>query len=183
MPAMDRLQRAAVLCRLAKALREADSWCGETHLQKATFLLEDGRNVPLDYDFILYKYGPFSFDLRDELDALRAEGFIRLEPQAYPYGPRLGISDRGQRLLERYPKTLHRFADEVADVVAFVGSRGVSALERLATGVYLVEHEPETPDDVLAGRLRAVKPHVTPEAAAEAIDKAHDFLTTHLERA
>lgn len=81
-------------------------WCGETHLQKATFLLEDGCDVPLDFDSVLYKYGPFSFDLHDELEDLRAQGFIRLEPQAYPYGPRIAVTERGQHLLERHPKTL-----------------------------------------------------------------------------
>jgi hypothetical protein len=28
-------------------LREGGSWCGETHIQKAVFLLGDGRHVPL----------------------------------------------------------------------------------------------------------------------------------------
>lgn len=112
----------------------------------------------------------------DELDELRARGFIRLEPQVYPYGPRIGITDRGQHLLQHYPKTLDQFADEVADVVVFVGSRGVSALERLATAVYLVEQEPDAPDGALAGELRKVKPHVTPQAAADAIERAREFL-------
>lgn len=174
--AMKRLQRAAVLCRLAERLRAGDSWCGETHLQKAAFLLEGGRGVPLDYDFILYKYGPFSFDLRDELDELRARGFIKLEPQPYPYGPRIEVTSRGQRLLERYPKTLDRFGEEVGDVVRFVGARGVSALERLATAVYLVGQDPDKPDKRLARELRDVKPHVTPDAAFDAITRARRFL-------
>lgn len=173
---MKPLQRAAVICRLADQLREAGSWCGETHLQKATFLLEDARGVPLDHEFILYRYGPFSFDLRDELEGLRARGFLRLQPQQYPYGPRLEVTGRGLRLLEHFPKTLDRHADEMDEVVDFVGSRGVSALERLATAVYLVHREPDTSDTELAEKLRDVKPHVSPEAASDAVARARDFL-------
>jgi hypothetical protein len=61
---------------------------GETHMQKATFFLQELIKVPLGFEFLLYKHGPFSFDLRDELTFMRAQGFLRLEPQ-YPYGPTL----------------------------------------------------------------------------------------------
>ena len=83
---MDRLRRAALLTRLIELLRKKGSWCGETHIQKSTFFVQNLMKVPLSFDFILYKHGPFSFDLRDELTGLRADGLIRLEPQ-WPYGP------------------------------------------------------------------------------------------------
>jgi len=34
---MNTLQRAALLTELADKLRQQGSWCGETHLQKATY--------------------------------------------------------------------------------------------------------------------------------------------------
>ena len=37
--------------------------------------------MPLGYDFTLYKHGPFSFDLRDDIHALRADGLLDLEPR------------------------------------------------------------------------------------------------------
>lgn len=176
MTQMRRLQRAAVVCHLAERLRAADSWCGETHMQKAAFLLEAARDVPLEHEFVLYKYGPFSFDLRDELDELRARGFLKLEPQSYPYGPRIGVTRRGPRLLDQHPKTVASYAEQVDDVVDFVGSRGVSALERLATAVYLVRRDPDASDDTLAEQLCEIKPHVTPTAAADAIARARSFV-------
>jgi hypothetical protein len=63
---MNRLQRAALLTELADKLREQGSWCGETHLQKATYFLQTLRLVPTGYDFILSKFGPFAFDLAEE---------------------------------------------------------------------------------------------------------------------
>src|SRR6516225_10114425 len=90
---MDRLRMAAVLTRLIEQLRARGSWCGETHVQKATLFLQDLMCVPLGFDFILYKHGPFSFDLRDELTSLRADGLIKLEPQ-WGYGPRIATTDR-----------------------------------------------------------------------------------------
>ena len=86
---MNRLQRAAVLTALADELRKRGSWCGETHLQKATYFLQSLLGVPLGYEFILYKHGPYSFDLHDELTALCTDQLLELRPQPYPYGPSL----------------------------------------------------------------------------------------------
>jgi hypothetical protein len=36
---MERLRRDAVLIRPIEALRQQGSWCGETRIQKATYLL------------------------------------------------------------------------------------------------------------------------------------------------
>ena len=94
---MERLQRASVLLTLNEELRKAGSWAGETHMQKAVFFLQELMNIPLDFDFVLYKHGPFSFDLRDELTFMRAQGYFRLEPQ-YPYGPTLVGGEKSELL-------------------------------------------------------------------------------------
>jgi len=78
---MDRLRKAALQTRLIEQLRKEGSWCGETHVQKATLFLQDLMRVPLELEFILYKHGPFSFDLRSELTSLRADELVKLEPQ------------------------------------------------------------------------------------------------------
>ena len=38
---MKKLQRDAVLLSLINEMKEKGSWCGETHIQKATSLLRD----------------------------------------------------------------------------------------------------------------------------------------------
>jgi uncharacterized protein YwgA len=85
---MNRLEKASILLSLTERLKEQGSWAGETHVQKATYILTKVLGVPLDFEFILYKHGPFSFDLRNELSALRAEGFMAWEIRGLRYGPR-----------------------------------------------------------------------------------------------
>ena len=84
---MDRLRNAALLTRLIEGLCGKGDWCGETHVQKTAFFVQELLGVPLEFQFILYKHGPFSFGLRDELTALRADGLLELEPR--PYGAQL----------------------------------------------------------------------------------------------
>jgi len=50
---MDRLPKAAILTRLARELRASGSWCGETHMQKAVYLLQDLLDVPTERSRVL----------------------------------------------------------------------------------------------------------------------------------
>jgi uncharacterized protein YwgA len=173
---MKRLAKAAVLMTLTEGLENAGSWCGETHIQKATFVLQEAVGVPLEYDFVLYKHGPFSFDLRDELQSFQGDGLIELRPQNYPYGPRLHPTSQGVSLRERFPKTLARYSQQVAQVVEFVRDRNVASLERLATALLLINQDPRVPNGEVVERLRKVKPHVSEDAASVAVDEVRGFL-------
>src|SRR5438874_1611684 len=110
---MKRLQRAAVLASLIEELRAHESWCGETHIQKNVYVLEELLDVGLEFEFILYKHGPYSFDLADELLELRADRLVEPEPPKPPYRPRLKLTESGRRLLETYPKTVALYDEQV----------------------------------------------------------------------
>src|SRR5438067_2446564 len=110
---MKRLQRDAVLSSLATKLIENGSWCGETHLQKATYLLQEVFLVPMAFDFVLYKYVPFSFDLRDELGSMLADGLLELLP-VQPYGPKLIPTARSKELEKQFSKTAAQYEDAIS---------------------------------------------------------------------
>jgi hypothetical protein len=167
MSTMDRLRRAAVLTRLIDELRRKGSWCGETHVQKATLLLQDLMLVPLGFDFIIYKHGPFSFDLRDELTSLRADELVKLEPQ-WGYGPRITTTDRSRYIQGLYSKTLEKYDESISLVTQKLAGKGVTELERLATAFY-VTYDSVGDADERAAKLIALKPHIARDEAAIAI--------------
>jgi len=78
----------SVLLDLVVELRNSGSWTGETHVQKATYLLQELLGLPTGFEFVLYKHGPFSFELREALERMEAGRLIELEEQRYPYGPK-----------------------------------------------------------------------------------------------
>src|ERR1700754_1790738 len=94
---------------LTEKLRAHDSWAGETHLQKAMYFLQAMLGVPTGFKFTLYKYGPFSFDLRDKLTEMRASGQLSMVVQPAPYGPQLQTGPGAAQLRTRFPKTLRSY--------------------------------------------------------------------------
>jgi hypothetical protein len=169
---MDRLRRAAILTRLVQELRKRGSWCGETHLQKATFFLQELTEVPLGLSFMLYKHGPFSFDLRDELTGLRADELVTLEPQ-WPYGPRIAATERSAYIQKLYGRTLKDYGNRISFIAEQLGSKDVAELERLATAFYINEQlGVDSSVEERAGRLVEVKPHIPRDLAVAAVTAA-----------
>jgi hypothetical protein len=170
-----------VLVGLARRLHDRGSWGGETHLQKAAYLLHELGGAPFDFDFILYKHGPFSFELRDELGTMRADRLVEREVQVQPYGARFVVTDRGEELEKRFARTMERYGPALDWVADRLGDRGVMELERLATALWLTRELRETSSvEERAGRLHQVKPHVSISDAAGAVREIDEMLAQAL---
>src|ERR1700692_4850556 len=90
--------RCALVVDLVKRLHERGSWCGETHLQKAFFILQDMSKSNFGYKFIIYKHGPYSFELNSELTAMRAANILEFEVLKEGYGPSIRATSFGERV-------------------------------------------------------------------------------------
>lgn len=174
---MNRLVQEAVLVGLARRLRDQGSWTGETHLQKATYLLSELYGIDFDFDFILYKHGPFSFDLRDELAAMGAEGLIDSTSVNPRYGPRLEVTTRGEQVEQSFSKTMARYGTALDWMAKTLGNRGVMDLERLATAMWVTRKlDDEAPVSERAAALRAAKPHISEDDAEAAVKEIDELL-------
>lgn len=169
---MDSLRRAALLTRLLDELKENGSWCGETHVQKAAYFAKAVAQVDMGHDFVLYMYGPFSFDLRADLTALRADGITEFEI-VYPYGPRIVTTSQAGYIRGLYPKTVAKYERGLVFAAKKLGGRGVAELERVGTGLFLSRKMGSDADaGAVAARMTKLKPHITGSEALEGVREA-----------
>jgi hypothetical protein len=166
---VNRWERNGVLLAQITQLKERGSWCGETHVQKASYFIQELTHVPLGFDFILYRHGPFSFDLRDELTELRAVAYLELEARQQPYGPSFVVTRDGRRLVEQHKEVAERFEKEMAFVVERLADKNVAELERLATALFLTLRDEKGEERDRAAGLHAVKPHISEDEALDAV--------------
>jgi hypothetical protein len=172
---MNRFERATLLVALTESLRANSSWAGETHLQKATYILERVLEVPVGFEFILYKHGPFSFELRNEIGSLRAEGFFEWEVKSERYGPSLKPGPMSGLLKQQFSSTVSVFNPQVDFVAAHLGNRNVASLERLATAIYVTLDE-RAPINTRAKRINELKAHVSLPEAESAVVEADQLI-------
>lgn len=174
---MNDTQRKVVISALVDALQERGSWAGETHVQKNTYFLEELLEVPLGYEFILYKHGPFSFELRDELGGMTADSLLAVERRPYPYGPSLITTDVAASVEERFPKTIAKYEPAITFVADRLGDKGVVELEQLSTALYVTRElgEGSSVND-RAKLLVGYKPHVSLDAAQAAVRTVDEII-------
>jgi hypothetical protein len=164
---MQQLQKASLVLTLGKRLQSHGSWTGETHVQKATYFLQELLRVPTDFEFILYKHGPFSFDLRELLSSMEADHFIRWQPQ-YPYGPSLVPGESAEQLLNRFPAKPREYGAQIEFVARKLAPHRVADLEKLATALYVTNESRRTPRE-RAARICELKPHISVAEAQRAV--------------
>src|ERR1700674_1555635 len=129
--------RCALVVELAKSLRIHGSWCGETHLQKAIYILQDLSKSNFGYKYVIYKHGPYSFDLNNELAAMRSSNILEFQFPREGYGPSIVPTQFGERVYRANQENVHdydRFVEFIADW--FAGS-DVRHLEKIATAYFV----------------------------------------------
>jgi uncharacterized protein YwgA len=166
---MNDLQRSAIVATLVKDCRARNGFCGETMVQKSVFVMQELLKVPLGFDFQLYIYGPFSFELQRHLGSMMADDMIDLQPTKYG-----ATFEPGEQIayLERHiTKTIAPHENALEFVVRRLAGRGVKQLERLATALYFTVTTDDTSIQGRATKIRDVKPRITADEAQKAVEE------------
>jgi hypothetical protein len=163
-------ENAAIVVELVRRLSDRGGWCGAAHLQKTACFLKHLTGVPMDFEFILYKHGPFSFDLRSELSYLLAQGLLERELNEPPYGSSLRPGPRAHLLMDRYRGAVERYDRQIEFIAERLADKGVVELERLGTALWVTDAMPEerTPEERAAEMVR-LKPHIERADALSAV--------------
>jgi hypothetical protein len=164
---MTDVQRSAVIATLVKEFRAKKAFCGETHVQKSVYFMQELLGVPLGFEFLLYIYGPFSFELQSHLAAMRADDMITVRP--LDYGATFEPGEQLPYLEQHLPKTIGRYRNAIDFAVTTFAGHGVKELEQLATALHFTTAEPNESQQKRAERILDVKPHIRMEEALRAV--------------
>lgn len=104
---------------------------GRTRLQKMVYLLKNSFNVPFNFEFRMYFYGPYSDNLADSLQLLKSvelveERMIEITRGIVQYNYRL--TDAGQEFLNAYFPNVEKY-QKIYDRI----TQGVNKMSRLPT--------------------------------------------------
>lgn len=156
-------EREATIVALARKLRGVGSWAGATHMQKCLYFLQEGLGVDLGYRFVIHHYGPFSFEVDEDLAALWNRGFLRTRPgggygvhyEPGPEAPSVPIDREVEEALEQ--------------VASHYGKLPVHELEVLATTDFVARNSEGGDDQAIIEHVKAIKPHISPGAIEGAL--------------
>jgi hypothetical protein len=161
--------------RVVEVLGEMHSWCGETHIQKTAYVAKIARSVPFESKFILYKHGPYSFDLNAVLNHMRSQNVLIVTPQG-GYGSSYALNEGLWAALHRAAgQRFDAYDQHVRFVCTQFARKNVAELERVATAVYVRVKFGLLNSQQWAQKLNELKPHISLPEAQNAFSEAEVF--------
>lgn len=169
------LQKHRLVLAVVEALNQVGSWTGKTHIQKTFALLLARGKLKVPFTIVLYKHGPYSFELRDTIDLMRSYDALSFSLVTGGYGEKVEPG-RNREFIEGRTEFPENEREEIEFVCDFVKNRNVAALERYATAAWI--HRQEEIDDpvAIAARLHQLKPHIPEEEASAAAEEVLQLL-------
>ena len=151
----------AALISIVEKLRDHGSWTGQTHVQKALFFCQAMLRLPLGFDYILYKHGPYSPKLHRSIHRLQADSALAFVAQTPPYRPRLVTSEGAELIRENEADVLAEYDDALEFAAEALARRSIKELERLATALWFILRRPLATAEEIATLVHARKPHIS----------------------
>jgi uncharacterized protein YwgA len=140
---------------------------GKIQVQKLIYFLQ-AKGVPLEYEFVMHHYGPYSFELENDISLLHAADTIDIsvDPDGYGYHIRPG----GFRP-PAWVSGARDYEGVVAQVVKDFGRYDAAALELAATihFVYVILGQPDTGE--LVRNVQQLKPKFTQRRIEDEFDR------------
>jgi len=109
---------------------------GKTAVMKVIYMLQQVKGIKMGYNFSIYTYGPYSSDVKEDVDDLISKGLINVSfYQCNNYvGYELSISNKGKSFI----KSLSKNEEEAAtDILKFVKGKTAKDLELYSTIIYV----------------------------------------------
>lgn len=150
---------------------------GKIQLQKLLYFLQES-GVPLSYNYEIYHYGPYCFELASNLDSLNSSGVLDVTPDKTGYGYHISKGKFIDEFYGKDPAIITKYKKEIDFVINNFYPCNASEIELKAT-IHFVHKllkeskYPSSKDDVIK-KVQELKPKFTPEYIAYCYDNLNE---------
>jgi uncharacterized protein YwgA len=154
------MQKELRVASIVGLVQNAPARLGKTQVQKLVYFAQH-CGVPLQYQYEIYHYGPYSFELSHELSSLDSLGVLNIQSDPSRYGFDISVG----KFAERF-KLEPKYQKKIDKVVSAFGSNTPAQLEVKATIHFVLSivkkktSPSKTRPDVVQ-KVHALKPRFT----------------------
>ncbi len=176
--------RSRFICFMVDALKKQHSWCAMLHIQKACYIAQEMLKVKHNYDFIRYKYGPYCFDLANDVHTASLKCLLDDIAIHKHYGKSYELSNDAQKYVDD-KKLNYPHIDAVEFIANWFNDRPAIDLEEI-TSVYMVRNDLGTSasEDEIITATKKWKKHFSAKdirnAIAEIDEKEKELISKNI---
>jgi len=145
----------ATMVELVKQAKRKTQQLGKTQFQKLVYFCQD-RGIPLGYKYEIYHYGPYSFQLSDDMSSLDSLGVLNVGTDSGGFGFHIELGQfAGKYELQR------RYLLIMDQVISKLGSNTPAQLEVKATIHFVhrvMKSRGAASESTVASKVRNLKP-------------------------
>lgn len=175
---MKKIDKFKYLIYLANKLDFKNNRSGETAIQKLIFLLINKYKIPLDYNYILYNYGPWSFKLMEDLRILENGEFLKKQSDMSGYGynyiPNKEIDFVTSNIVKDSDKG--KFYKKIDEIVNKYGNVPAKNLALLTTFIYICKKNPSYKKNQAIKEVKRIKPLYSNIEYEKSYEEAKQFI-------
>ncbi|MBV9562624.1 MAG: hypothetical protein JOY90_19610, partial [Bradyrhizobium sp.] len=112
---------------------------------------------------------PYSFDLNNELAAMRSANVLEFQFPREGYGPSIAATRFGEKILDVNSENISSFVPTIDFLADWFSASDVRHLEKVATAYFVTAKNPKVSTVERAKKLHSIKPHIDILAAEEAL--------------
>lgn len=151
--------KVGAIVALVQGVHRKTDKLGKIQLQKLVYFLQE-TGVPLDYEFEIYHYGPFSFELSDQMNFWDSLGVLSIAADPTGYGFSINVGSHGSKY-----RIDNKYSPRIDYVVEKFGSDSPAKLEVKSTVHFvnkvLKKQMKNLPEKLVVGKVKELKPQFT----------------------
>ena len=159
---IEQCKRLSIISEIVK--RKPD--IGKTAIMKYIFLLQRVYKVPLEYNYEIYTYGPYSSEVMEDIDYARHENVVSMTTVQYPsgyYGYNLNSTEKTDEYIYRESQFVSLYSESIKKIIDMFGDKSVKELELSTTIIYIfntyIENNWSYSINTISENVHEIKPH------------------------
>lgn len=167
--------RKQVIVALVRQAHSRVEQLGKTQFQKLIYFLQE-QGVPLEYKYEIYHYGPYSFELANDLGSLDTLELLDVSTDVSGFGFNIQLGGHAESV--QWPE---QYESQLQFVLDTVGSDTPSQLEVKATTHFvkkvLEKRGQDSRKEIVVEKVRQLKPHFSDGFVSKCYD---ELRATHI---
>jgi uncharacterized protein YwgA len=178
---MDRENRIKLLLHLINKLNKGKQKfrSGETSIQKLIYFTMKMKDVPFEYKYTLYNYGPYSFELGEDLRDMENSHIILKEPDPSDFGFRF-LPNLEMKYVQDVIKEYTEYDGKMERVIDEFKMKPAKYLALISTFMYVDDTQKPKDDQEQIELVSKIKPMFSKWELEGALNEYKEMLSENI---
>lgn len=170
----ERWDQYGLIAYLTEKLKGVSPQFGKTVLQKLVYIMQEVYELPTDYDYILYNYGPYCSELNDDLSYAALLDGVNIDWSGIGY--KISPSEKTKHYINKAKDFLSGNSKHIDQTIQHFGNMYAKDLELRSTIIFVSKQMSSSSNNSNSQAIIEKVGEIKPQFSIQEIGSAYDEL-------